>query len=122
MKALSLRQPYAELLISGKKTIELRKWNTKFRGKFLVHASRTPDYETMKKLGFNELPLGFIVGMAELVGVKVYKNKQEFDKDRDKHLADSSFWSFGFILKNAERINPIPAKRKLNFWEFKNEI
>jgi hypothetical protein len=39
MKCLSLKQPYAELLISGKKTIELRKWNTSFRGKFLVHAS-----------------------------------------------------------------------------------
>jgi hypothetical protein len=39
-KCLSLKQPYAELLISGKKTIELRSWDTKFRGEFLVHASK----------------------------------------------------------------------------------
>ena len=38
MKCLSLKQPYAELLVSGKKTIELRIWNTKFRGEFLMHA------------------------------------------------------------------------------------
>ncbi len=33
-KCLSLKQPYAELTVSGKKTIELRTWNTKFRGEF----------------------------------------------------------------------------------------
>jgi ASC-1-like (ASCH) protein len=37
-KCLSLRQPYAELIIAGRKTIEPRKWNTQFRGEFLVHA------------------------------------------------------------------------------------
>ena len=40
VKSLSLNQPYAELLISGKKTIEVRRWNTNFRGQFLVHASK----------------------------------------------------------------------------------
>jgi len=36
----SLKQPVAELLVSGKRTVELRKWNTKFRGKFLIDASK----------------------------------------------------------------------------------
>ena len=45
MKCLSLKQPFADLLVSGKKTIELRKWNTKFRGKFLIHASKNLDKE-----------------------------------------------------------------------------
>jgi len=58
MKALSLKQPFAELIVSGKKTIELRNWNTKFRGKFLVHASKVPDKKAMRDFGFNELPLG----------------------------------------------------------------
>ena len=40
MKCLSICQPFAELIIEGKKTIELRKWNTKFRGEFLVHAAK----------------------------------------------------------------------------------
>ena len=37
-KCLSIRQPYADLIVSGRKTIELRKWNARFRGEFLVHA------------------------------------------------------------------------------------
>ncbi|MBI2043755.1 ASCH domain-containing protein [Candidatus Pacearchaeota archaeon] len=123
MKALSLKQPYAELIVSGKKSIELRKWKTNFRGKFLVHASKIPDYEAMEKWGFKSLPTGFIVGKAVLADVKEYKNKEDFEKDMGKHVADSSFGSFGFILKNAERISPlIPAKGNLNFWEHKDEI
>ena len=40
MKCLSVCQPFAELIVQGKKTVELRKWNTKFRGEFLVHAAK----------------------------------------------------------------------------------
>ena len=50
-KCLSLRQPYAELIVSGRKTIELRKWNTRFRGEFLVHASKAIDKEACKLHG-----------------------------------------------------------------------
>lgn len=118
MKVLSLKQPFAELVVSGKKTIELRNWNTKFRGKFLVHASKNPDLKSMRKFGFKDLPRGFIVGEAELVDVKNYLDKREHEKDKDKHLADSSWGNYGFVLKNARWIKPIPAKGKLNFWEF----
>ena len=118
MKALSLKQPFAELVISGKKTIELRKWNTNFRGNFFIHASKKPDEKAMKKFGFDNLPYGFIVGEAELVDVKKYLNKKEYEKDKNKHLADSSWGSFGFVLENPKRIKPIPAKGSLGFWEF----
>jgi len=118
MKVLSLKQPFAELVVSGKKTIELRNWNTKFRGKFLVHASMNSDKNSMKKFGFSELPLGYIVGSAELVDVKKYSSESENKKDSNKHLADNSWGNYGFILKNAKRIKPILAKGKLNFWEY----
>lgn len=122
MKALSLKQPFAELVVSGKKKIELRKWNTKFRGKFLIHASKIPYNKAMKKFGFVDLPLGFIIGRAELVDVKRYKNEKEFKKDKDLHLASNDFGNYGFILKNPKRLIPIPAKGKLNFWEFKENL
>ena len=32
MKALSIRQPWAELILQGRKTIELRTWKTSYRG------------------------------------------------------------------------------------------
>ncbi|MGE5662272.1 MAG: ASCH domain-containing protein [Ignavibacteriales bacterium] len=31
-KCLSIRQSYAELVVSGRKTIELGKWNARFGG------------------------------------------------------------------------------------------
>lgn len=118
MKALSLKQPWAELILQGKKKIEIRKWNTKFRGEFLIHASKNPDIEAMKKFGFLDLPCGFIVGKAKLVEVKDYENKEEFEKDKNLHLATSEFGNFGFILEDVERINKIPKKGSLGFWEF----
>ena len=81
MKALSIKQPFAELILQGKKKIELRKWNTKFRGEFLIHAPKTPDERAMKEFGFSELPLGVIVGKAELVEVKEYKGEAENKAD-----------------------------------------
>ncbi len=118
MKALTLKQPFAELVVSGRKKIELRKWNTKFRGQFLIHASKTNDADSMKKFGFNKLPIGCIVGKAILKEVKFYSSKEDFSKDQNLHLASADFGNYGFILENAERINEIPYKGKLNFWEF----
>ncbi len=118
MKVLSLKQPFAELVVSGRKTIELRNWNTKFRGKFFIHASLKPDKEAMEKFGFKELPFGEIIGEATLVDVKEYKNEMRHLADKNKHLANSSWGKYGFILENAKRINPIKAKGKLGFWDY----
>ncbi len=122
MKALSLKQPWAELILQGKKKIELRKWNTNFRGKFLIHASKIPDKKNMKKFGFKELLCGFIVGKATLVEVKKYKNNKDMMKDKKFHLATSDFGRYGFILRDIKRIKPIPAKGQLNFWQFKGRL
>jgi len=119
MKVLSLKQPFAELILQKRKKIELRKWDTKFRGEFLIHASKKPDEKSMKKFGFENLPCGFIVGKAELISVKNYReNKKEFETDKNLHLADESWGGFGFVLKNPRRLKPIPAKGKLGFWNF----
>ena len=39
--------------------------------------------------------------------------------DKDKHLATKDWGAYGFVLSDVRRIKPIPAKGKLNFWEFK---
>ena len=123
MKTLSLKQPFAELIVSGKKKIELRKWNTKFRGEFLIHASKQPDENAMKKFGFNktDLVLGAIIGKAELINVKYYSSEKEHEKDKKLHLADSGFGEYGFVIKNPKRINPIKTNGKLGFWNFELE-
>jgi len=120
MKALSLKQPWAELVLQGKKIIELRKWNTNFRGTFYIHASGNIDKEMMKKHNFKDLPRHSIVGKANLIDVKKYKNKEEFFKDLNKHLASSMEWGcYGFILENIEKVKPFICKGQLGFFEVK---
>jgi hypothetical protein len=123
MKCLSLRQPYAELLVSGKKTIELRKWNTNFRGKFLVHASKNVDKEKCKSLGIDHtnLNIGMIVGTATLYDVKKYDNKNQLMRDKNRHYADANIFDsymYGFLIRNAHRFkHPIHFSGKLGFFE-----
>jgi hypothetical protein len=119
MKTLSIKQPWAELILEGKKKIEIRKWDTKFRGEFLIHASKNPDKEAMKKFGFNNLPCGFIIGKVKLIDVKKYDTDNEFEKDKNFHLATREWGNYGFILESPERIKPIQINGKLGFWEFK---
>lgn len=113
-----MKQPYAELVVSGKKKIELRKWNTHFRGEFLIHASKNPDEEAMKKFGFKKLPTSCIIGKVTLKNVKKYSSSEECDKDKELHLASHIWGNFGFILENPERIKEIPCGGNLGFWEF----
>jgi hypothetical protein len=40
MKAISIRSPWWEKIISGEKTIETRTWKTKYRGQLLICASK----------------------------------------------------------------------------------
>lgn len=44
-RALSIRQPWAWAILSARKRIENRRWNTKFRGEILLHASKSDVYE-----------------------------------------------------------------------------
>ncbi|MEK6973963.1 MAG: ASCH domain-containing protein [Nanoarchaeota archaeon] len=120
MKALSLKQPWAELILQGKKTIEIRKWRTNFRGKFYIHASKNYDKEKISEYNLNNIVMGAIVGEAELVDVKEYSNEEEFLKDSNKHLATKfKYGKYGFILKNVKRIKPSPYKGQLNFFDVK---
>lgn len=45
MKALSIKQPWANLIVSGEKTIETRYWPTNHRGKLLIVSSKIPKAE-----------------------------------------------------------------------------
>lgn len=42
MKCLSLRQPWAWAVVHAGKSVENRRWNTNFRGEFLIHAAVWP--------------------------------------------------------------------------------
>ena len=121
MKCLSICQPFAELIIQNKKTIELRTWNTKIRGEFLVHAPIKIRKEDCKRMKINEkLTTGAIIGKVELWDIKKYESLKEIQIDKKKHysLTTSHEKIFGFILKNAKPFRiPIPWKGQLGFFD-----
>ena len=121
MKCLSVSQPYADLIVQGKKTIELRTWNTKFRGEFLVHAPFKIKKDAWKRLGVDETKLrtGVIIGKAEIYDVKVYNSITELKADYKKHFATEEFLrhKYGFLLKKPQELRmPIPYKGSLGFF------
>ncbi len=124
MKALSLKQPFAELVVSGRKTVELRKWNTRFRGEFFVHASKNTDKKRCESLGFKNLPEGMIVGKAELVSVIKYEKSEDLERDKDLHFA-LDFYDvpvYGFVLKNIRRGKPVALKGALGFFNVNSDV
>jgi hypothetical protein len=124
MKCLSLKQPYAELLVSGKKTIECRTWSTRFRGEFLIHASKTVDIEACVyyKTDINLVVKGSIIGKALIYNIKKYVSNEEFVLDKNKHLSLQNLRHnkiiYGFLIKDAVRFTKtIPYLGKLGFFE-----
>ena len=121
MKCLSICQPFAELIIQDKKTIELRNWNTNYRGEFLVHAPIKIRKEDCKKLKIKrKLTTGAIIGKAEIYDVKKYQSTKEIQNDKNKHFSSKKFQEkiYGFILKNPKPLRiPIPWKGQLGFFD-----
>lgn len=81
MKALSIWQPWAWLIVAGIKDIENRGWSTSYRGPLLIQAGKKVDAEAMSLLpqwaeedGFelpdlSELRQGGIVGVTRLCNI-----------------------------------------------------
>jgi len=112
--ALSLKQPWAALLVHRLKTIEVRRWPTARRGRVFIHASRVSDDrpEAWKlvppELAASARLVGGIVGAAELVSCAPYRTREEFLADQRLHLNDPAWFDgsfmYGFEFRNAEAL------------------
>mgnify|MGYP001598287829 CR=1 FL=1 len=100
MKALSVRQPWASLIASGKKTIELRRWKTSYRGPLLICASA-------HKQGTG--PKGVAVAMVDLIDIR-----PATPTDAIAACCDPVNGEFAWVLKNAHPIMPFPVQGKLS--------
>ena len=75
MKTLSVRQPWAWLIVAGLKDIENRTWTTTYRGALLIHAAVTLDAMTEIERRFqvaidhDALQFGGIIGRVELLDI-----------------------------------------------------
>ena len=126
MKALSIRQPWAWLIVYGGKDVENRSWHTKFRGWFLVHAAKgMTGFEYADACNFcrkNGLPqpprfdelrrnwCGGIIGSVFLA---------------DSRDTSRSPWYMGeraFLLIDPKPLPFTPIKGRLNFFEVPEEL
>lgn len=133
MLALSVRQPWASLIMRAGKDIENRCWKTKVRGRVLIHAAKgmtKAEHEdaidfavdairddprnagaskivTLRELGFafDDLERGGIVGSVEIV---------------DCVASSESPWfmgEFGFVLRDPRPLPFTPWKGQLGFFD-----
>ena len=69
MKALTIKQPWATLIIEGYKKYEFRSWKTNYRGKILIHAGLSIDKSVANNFkDYNlEYANGAIIGEADIL-------------------------------------------------------
>lgn len=87
--ALSVRQPYAEMILRDTKTIEFRSAPTSRRERVYVYASLKPgprdDFAALK-LEPGELPTGVLVGTVEIVDCQGKPGDYEWHLARPQRL------------------------------------
>ena len=128
--ALSIRQPWAWLILNAGKNVENRTWPTRFRGWFLIHAGKgmtQEEYLSVKlwlpTIGrsaaaahlpdFKDLERGGIVGMAKLGNCVTGSDSPWF------------CGPYGFMLDEVIKLPFRPLKGALGFFnpgnvEFRN--
>lgn len=113
LKALSIIQPFAWLIVNGYKDIENRSWRTTQRGMILIHASKKVDWEGFEwvKQKFPNIPMpqtfkrGGIVGMANLFDCVSESQNPWF------------IGNYGFIFNRAKPLEFLKMKGQLGFFE-----
>jgi hypothetical protein len=120
MKALSIRQPWAWLILHAGKDIENREWRTRFRGRVLIHASKgmtRQEYADVDNMliedkfhcdhlpAFDALERGGIIGSVEIVNCVMQSDSPWF------------FGCYGFVLRDPCPLPFRPYKGSLGFFE-----
>ncbi|HEX6350572.1 MAG TPA: ASCH domain-containing protein [Candidatus Dormibacteraeota bacterium] len=118
MKALSFRQPFADAVVAGLKTVDFRGLSTRHRGPLAIHASNTygqaerAAYEDLRKRRLR-LPepdparRGALIGVVELTGCRPASAA-----DRKRSLAElPEQGAFAYELSDARALPaPVPCK------------
>lgn len=112
MKTLSVRQPWANLIVHGIKNVENRTWRTHFRGRVLVHApaGRDRDFEYLtEKHGILPGYKSAIIGSVEII---------DCIQDSTSPWAEPGVWHW--VLREPVLFEEpiLGIKGKLGLWEY----
>lgn len=126
-RALTICQPYPELILLGEKRVENREWYTPYRGPFLIHAGKSRDWlteGTEEEYAERGAPLvfGAIVGRADLVDclhidkIKAGAYDEKYPWLREHHHTKGT-WCW--VLDNVKRAPEIiPCNGKQGWWNW----
>jgi len=133
MKALSLLQPWASLVIMGLKTVETRNWATAYRGPLLIHAGKSKAGQVVSAVPsinkyiphFNALPFGQIIGkvfLDDIIRVEEFVISNEAINRltlENNVFGTYEVGRFAWILTNPEIFEmPVPARGMLSLWDY----
>ncbi len=122
MKTLSIRQPWADLIIQGRKTLELRTWTVKHRGPLAIHASQTVEREACLAHGLDpdQVTAGAAIGVVDLVET-IELDADSYAARRSEHLADEPWGDgplYGWRLANPRPLpEPLPLRGRMGIFE-----
>lgn len=136
MKALTVWQPWASLLVHGVKKHETRSWSTSHRGHLAIHAAKRkpPDHleadqeflsavsrlssEAVVELPpFRQLPRGAVLGVVDVVDVLPTEDARIFGKSWEHVLGDFSDDRYAWKVEPVEVFEePIPARGSQRLW------
>ncbi len=123
MKVLTIREPWASLIINGYKKYEFRSWKTNYRGKILIHAGKGIDKDMLyitDKYNIKINP-GNIIGEVEITDcIKVDDKFNEYLK-KDNRLVyrgnykDNYAWKIENVVKFDKTIS---VNGELGLWNY----
>jgi len=136
MKAISLLQPCASLVIIGAKKYETRSWNTFHRGRILIHASAKKDPIGMNLAlvppfdkyikgiqGFYRLPFGAIIGECMIESTVRKEDIRGKLSVEEISFGDYSTGRMAWRLTNPISYrSTILYKGSLSIWDFPDEL
>lgn len=131
MKALTIKEPYASIIMSGLKEYETRSWKTNYRGKIYIHASIKIDDDLksrndLQKLVYDNnitLKPGYILCEAYLDDC-IYMNDMFIKNvsDKEKMVGRYELGRYAWHLSDIRVIEPVQAKGKLGIWNYDFDV
>lgn len=124
MKVLTIKEPWATLIIDGHKKYEFRSWKTNYRGKILIHAGMSLEKDMLNRFKDYDLTCskGEIIGEAMLTDcIFVTEEFQEELRkiDATVYARSNHVEKYAWKLENVKKYKKkIPIKGKLGLWNY----